>query len=723
MNDVIAGDTVLGSAEFWSATLTVLLIASGLLICARLAALLVGPNARTGMSDRDWLWRAWSGFGLLALAAAAWSGFSRGHGTAPQRMIISILAVSTAAFLATLCDLARHRITGRQWWIVAAGCIVVDACVVLFASHDGRSGYPSLAVGTALGLYYFGYVGLGQRLRIGLKVIGADGKEQPTGVAYVASRVETMGSHRPRGLRAPQGADVMQLPSEAISALPATEGKVVATLLSVLRAVTSVNPWQAQVVIVDDSTVTVELSRNGRSADSTLITRAALGLKNKSRQAIPDPSATHELLTAAAAFLLIRLSERHQLLAVGLCGTTKWRSLACQVLAGTEPYAREDQEQLFTVAVEKDRKNDAARLGYLYYRSGDLVGTSKNEQAYVGRLDAFCNHLWQLQEQGYEALRLRAKLVLVNARLNYILALKREISTGRHAAQLQPHSVVAEKKREWETQKGCAIDECAHLLSTVRRLTDGGKLPNHPVTTPRDRLAEFANDMEIMVRIYQAAALGKPADLEGELLTPSEWYAEACAEVGARSGNYLKAALDLLDLALGSEDLRQGAPSDPSLEPLIKARPAEFMTLVDKQSLSDVAAFTPYRDQLNKGGMRFTGELLNRSEGKNNAEALAISLGVPVSTVSWMRDVCRIIDSCPDRTQAIPWTNLLTQEGVETIAAMGSVLHDKVEQARLEKLAWKTNGKPLTVRELRAWAGNLSDHRRRRGVRTHLHGH
>ncbi|MFE9649399.1 hypothetical protein ACFYO0_35890 [Streptomyces sp. NPDC006365] len=775
-----AEDAVLGSTAFWDVARTVLLIGIGLLICARLVALLVRRNARTAMDDLGWAWRAWGGFGLLALATAAWSGFARGRGTVPTWVVISTLSVCGAAIVTALAfelvclrppwkkvpectrllapahvdgrpqsqDAAQPRpdddldggrrkrrtLSTRQLLLlISAGCLALAAGVTvltIFLPHDGRSGYPALAVGTVLGLYYFGYVGLGKRLRVRLKVVGPDGSKYPPGVAYVAALLETMGRHKPRGLNAPEGADVLQLPSEAISALPATEGKIVAALLSVLQALTSVNPWHAQVVIVDDNTVTVELSRNGRPTDSALMTKANLALGDgRSAQTGGGSPTRPELLTAAAAFLLIRLSERHTVLEEGLCGTSRWRSLACQVLAGTGPYSDHMREQLFATAIEKDRNNNAARLGYFYYRSGTTVGTAKNEKDYVDRLEHFCAHLSKPElasDEGYIALRLRAMLTLINARLNYVLTLSGQTADRRRRGtrHLARPAAARTGNTNIDDQKRWAYAECNDLLDSIDELTGDAVLRQRgtgTLKTPRERRESFAVEMRPMVEIFRAAARGEPPKLARVDAKPSEWYAQACAEVGAESGSYVTALAEL-EMALGDDALRREAPHDPSLQPLLKARPADLMALIDKQRLSDISAFESHLKQLEKDGVRFTEELLARSEGEANSKTLAESLRVPPSTVQWMREVCQIIDACPDRTQAIPWMNLLVQEGVETCASMVRALNDEAEKSRLEKLACNFDARPLTEEELGKWVRKLSDRRHTR-LKRQLQGH
>ncbi|MGW2638601.1 hypothetical protein [Streptomyces sp. NPDC001348] len=197
-----------------------------------------------------------------------------------------------------------------------------------------------MSVSTAFGLFYFGIIGLGTRLRVRLRVVGSDGKEDPASAAYAIQRIEAMGQLSPRGMAAPAGADILWLPAEAVSALPNVESKLVSSLMRLLQMAALITPWTAEVALVGDGVATAHLRRNGSQADSTMIFADGLGgkLANEDERAV-----CHKLLTAAAAFVLIRLSDRHLVLKEGLCGTSKWRSLACQVLAGTPPMARRHQ--------------------------------------------------------------------------------------------------------------------------------------------------------------------------------------------------------------------------------------------------------------------------------------------------------------------------------------------------------------------------------------------
>lgn len=378
----------------------------------------------------------------------------------------------------------------------------------------------------------------------------------------------------------------------------------------------------------------------------------------------------------------------------GLNGAEHWRSLACQVLAGTPPWKDTPgaAEQLFATAVEKDPGNEAAWLGYLYYRSGCKVGTPDGERRYVDRLWQLVTRLNKHKEaDSLVPLRMRATYALIAARWNLALLLDRD-------------SGVSQEKSE---ERDRLRDEARQELNDLKKLVEGQR-------KSAEGTRQFAKEMNRAVQIFDdvasrmTAASKQPDSDTGGNISLSNYYLRAClrAENG-EPGGFEEAVKDL-DVALGLRTLREEVPSDPSLALLRidRQRGPEVMAMLEKPRLSDIAFFKKHVDQLERDGIRYPDELLLRATG-GAAKELAESLGVPKSTIDAMRQVCWLVECCPDPDQAVAWTDLLTREGIDTPQAIRQVFGNRKERERLRKRAWTVNASPLTDEVLLEWEYRL----------------
>lgn len=681
----------------WKNIITVLLIVLGLLITARLIAFSVRPRWKIPFGERFWLGWTWTGFFLLAWSATLWSDFAMESSTgAPARTVVT-LVVAGAVLAGVLAAVLLPLLPGRPVPTTGIALATGVAFAVAFAPPwtavvlarvvvpTPAVSYASASVVTVEGLLMFG-LGLGSRLRLEVTVSRGDGARDNAATAYVVQRIQTMGSNKPRRLEAPGGTDVLTLPDQAVSAIPDDRGKLIAAVLAMLRALAAITPWRAKVLIVDEGTATVALSRNGSQLDSTLLFSSELGLDG-SRQQVTGGArkrVEHELLTAAAAFVLLRLSDRHLTLMQGLYGASNWRSVACQVLADTPPWDSDSAaaEQLFATAVDKDPDNEAAWLGYLYYRSGCKVGTENGERRYVERLKQLSARLDSRKEDAddFVPLRMRVKHNLVVARWN-------------HALLLGPES---EKGQEERAAAGRDLGELQWLVEKAQK-------------SPEDGAQEFAREMSRTVQIFKGAITNAQPDSAADgNMSLDDYYLRACLSAETGEAADLRRAADDLDLALGLRTLREEVPSDPSLARLRSDRQTgpEVMAMLDKPCLSDIALLEEHAKRLERDGIRYPDELLLRTVGEA-AKELAESLDVPRSTIEAMRQVCWLVKCCPDQDQAVAWTDLLTREGIDTPQAVRQVFRDRKERERLRKRAWTVNASPLTDEVLLEWEYRL----------------
>jgi hypothetical protein len=214
---------------------------------------------------------------------------------------------------------------------------------------------------------------------------------------------------------------VTALPEEALTTLP--QGRIAAALFNVVQAVLPTVPWRASVVLVDHDTATVTLSRNGHPADVTRVSRSGLGLPEVPTTGDEETRndqigvANTQLLTAAAAVILLALSKRHPGLRNGLCGATRWQSAALQVLATEEPLTDDRtpekqtlRKRLLARAAQLDPDNALAWVAYLHCfgrRSPNLEDQRRFAELMAEAHDRMFRH--GAPPPGFEALRLRMR--------------------------------------------------------------------------------------------------------------------------------------------------------------------------------------------------------------------------------------------------------------------------------------------------------------------------
>ncbi|MBD5786536.1 hypothetical protein IF650_10110 [Cellulosimicrobium terreum] len=268
--------------------------------------------------------------------------------------------------------------SGWSWWAGTAGVTTVVALVTTLPGSTEEtvaSGSMILygACLAALGVVLVGtYVATG--LRIAVVPVGGTSSEVSTG--RMLSFLRELAGEPPRGLEVPRGADVDVLAGGALSSLP--DNPVLRTIAAAVSAALGSTPWR---VFVEDApadettkvtaSVTVTVTRNGRTAASAVIDRGAL-LASAAHRAEVAPRtgdatstlAAADLHQAAAAVVVVTLARFHVGFD-GLCGTTSWRALALHYLATTA--AREDddaQRALLGRALDEDPGSWLVQLAY-----------------------------------------------------------------------------------------------------------------------------------------------------------------------------------------------------------------------------------------------------------------------------------------------------------------------------------------------------------------------
>ncbi|WP_164704387.1 hypothetical protein [Blastococcus litoris] len=396
-------------------------------------------------------------------------------------------------------------------------------------------------------------VGWGHLLRLRIQVKkGNDADASST--AFVLGSLQELGSSPPRGLKVPHETDVTQLPESALSALP--QGKVAAAVMTAVAALARPTPWHLSVEDAGDSRMVATLLRHGTVTDTAVLDA---GRFRRGRAAAPDDAAAPSpdraaLLTAAAAFALTQLGLRHPELNAGLCGVSRWESVAAQVVATrpvSPPRSLEYRRELLAYAVQTDPRNVLARTAYVQALGEDATD--------LAAMDADARRLTDLRavvetqmageserhEQGYLPVRLRIAHSLTAARLN--LAVEQRGSG----------------EARWEGSWAESVAEC-------RRLTALLDAPDVD-----DAVRPFLDELVPVTAslIGGLAALASPDGSMGDLLAWADRhpappvtslfaaYDDACTRALARDD---EAALRRLEFPAGSSDLRQLMRTDPA---------------------------------------------------------------------------------------------------------------------------------------------------------------
>lgn len=631
-----------------------------LLIVARLVGLTVGPKTRWTASERWWFWYTSAGLGLILTASILWTiagttGLRPSHG----------LLVGLAA-------------------VLASGGVAVF----------GR--------------------GLGQRLRIRVTVVDKAGSPSSVGSSYVAARMEAMGTSRPAGLLFPHGSDAANLPEGALSTMDTDQSKFVAALLAVLRGLASVTPWRAEIALVDVDTATVSVTRNGRRVDSELISKSAfLAGPPDANKANESMLGERVLLASAAAFLLFRLSRSYPRLEAGLAGTSRWKSLAFQILAATSPWSQDPDisKELFARAVDEDPGNRSAWLGYLVQHSGSF-GSSKTITPLADRLERLWKSIQDIprSRENEIALRIRLLRTITLCYTNSLMILPPD--SNRSDALQRAGFFAGELMREVDRARAVSTTQPMLTAYIDRMRPLAGSLYMHVLMLqkPDDSSLSKVSHQPVADELYELAKKWVPDDY---VLASLRFQYDRACDLLEEDPRNADAALPHLELALGLKELRGSAVSDPSLRALREN--LRFASLIDSTAkIRNLRALRMHADKLAADGIRLASEFLAR-DGENDDAHLASSLSVPVETVQWMRKICELEQCCPEPRLAVEWTNMLTEEGIDSLEMLQVFLSGKPDEVdevaeRMNHQAGLSSVAAPSITDLYTWAyGTMSN--------------
>ncbi|MFD6913551.1 hypothetical protein [Streptomyces virginiae] len=331
---------------------------------------------------RPWARRTMGSIGVSLLFAAAvmaplYAMFTPFDPTWTQcwvgALVIGLVGVGAAA-------LVLWAARGDEWrrWralllsldiVMLAGILAVLLCSAL--SYDVRLMFVHIIL-TVIGVLLTA-AALGQNLRLQVEVQQSNGNVNAASSDYLLARMKGLGTETQQSLHkstsTPGTTPLSQIPVEELSVLPA--GKIVGTLTRLFFALRPDLTWRARVTLVDDNRVAISLSRNGQHAASAVFSRPDLHLPKDDQE-----RATAQMLTGAAAFILVQLSAVHEELQDGLYGASQWRSVALQVIASSKSLLADDEARdatkvrLLAKAVDEDSKNELALFEYLWASYG-----------------------------------------------------------------------------------------------------------------------------------------------------------------------------------------------------------------------------------------------------------------------------------------------------------------------------------------------------------------
>jgi hypothetical protein len=627
--DTLYADWILPLSKVLAPALAVFAV---LLVISRIATgWLVGantPGLRTTRPQAIWAMRlaylaGLAGLGMsAALATSGWAAAQASDGAAVAEELsasaVPIVAIQAAALFAVvaLCGRSTPR-RRRNAIIFAAAMAIVWAIVAVSPWRPDRWHSLAAVVTWALASAVLGIclIGRTRGVQIGLIIQGRgpDGSDNAGIGELVRARLHAIGTEPPRGIQITQQTDVDSLPANALNLLP--DGALAKAAMLIAQLFTPATPWKVTVTDHADGRTSVVLQRNGRTVSSEVVNVARFGLPAASSTAgdgdggVTSSTAASNwpLRTAAAAFILVSLSQRYRYLRGGLCGATRWDSVAAQVIGSDTSGAISSDQRLtlLAYAVAFDARNLAARVALLngQYRDG---ATRAETLTYIHALQRLFDDQdalgWPTEMR---PMRLRILFNLGVGWFNYGLA---QLAADDHDA-----AVEALRQAEVTTTRLLvdAETDAAALPDLRDQIFPAAWFVHQSIRAERDRLGQPPVDAT-----STAIARQEP----GNQLTMLARYERACLHAARREYD---AAITDLQIATRVPWIRVWARSDPSLaglqdgadDAVTREQRAAFKNLVGDAgpgSILGLQPFAPYRPIFEALGLR-TAEQIDRA--------------------------------------------------------------------------------------------------------------
>lgn len=636
--------------------LAVLIAVSGLV-----TRFMVRQNTEAWSRTTRWIWAIIGGLSLFAVAAflpiyPMFHPFA--DGTWPTWAFL-IFVVAPGVTLAGLA--LRHGLPQPTFWLLMLVWAALVSCFFSWGeSHRLLVAYIALAV---LGITATA-TALGQNLRLQVEAQAADGTADAAASAYVLARLQALGSKQPDALGISRASELSKLlKEEDLSAIPA--GSIAAAVARVMYAISPGLTWRARLTMVDVNRATVTLTRNGLHVQSTVISRTNLSLPPLTSDVQPpqleeeEGRARAQLLTGAAACILVQLSRAHPDLKVGLCGAEQWKSIALHVIA-TEPALMDDPEiqlKLLRSAVNVDREYGLARFDYLVQLFTRTSKTTADRMRFARLMDAQLplSEAGQAAKSGWESIHMRILYSRAAMRVNcYLMAM----------------SVSNKRADQVRREEGNDILEVAND-SLTRLITECTSLKTHE----SEQVSQLARYMKPVAENLQSA-IAFLIDEARRRAKGGNWTWTAPEPVPHPSpklaGHYASLAgladeygvtrgrlgdtLDYLAFAVATCQDRQELRSDPSFWKLLhdpeRAALVEDALSLKQVGMLDLRPFRPYADALTAAGITTFEQFRLRTSTKARRDAMSSYLATATVVVSHLTDIAELAATHDDLARA-----------------------------------------------------------------------
>ncbi|MET8275110.1 hypothetical protein [Streptomyces sp. NPDC005096] len=640
--------------------LVVLISVSGLL-----TRFMVRHDTEAWPRPTRWFWVVVGALSLVAAAAflpiypmfhpfnnGAWLTWAFVLGVATPGVALAILASRVKVSRRIKTYIARPGIPWSTFWLLLLLWAGLVSCFFSWGSSNRLLvAYIGLAVlGTTSTA-----TALGQNLRLQVESQTADGKADAAATDYVLARLQSLGSKAPEfGIS--RASELSKLVSEDLSAIPA--GSIAAAIARIMYAIRPGLTWRARLTLVDVNRVTVTLTRNGLHVQSTVISRANLGLPplapdDQTPQLVEEQGrARAQLLTGAAACVLVDLSRGHPHLRVGLCGATQWKSIALQVIA-TEPALTTNPEirlKLLQAAVNVEPEYGLARFDYLIELFARTPKTISNRMRFASLMDAQLplSEKEEVSREGWEVIHMRILYSRAAMRVNaYLMAL----AVGDERVQ--------QLRSEYGDTLAAAHESATRLTSESTEFAT--RESNHLVSESAQYMKPAAQNLQsaITFLIDEAHRRAGGGNWTWTPPVPSPHpsprlaghYASLAGladEYGVPRGD-LDDPLNYLAFAVATRQDRQGIRQDPSFckflrDPVRASLIAEALSFKPVCML-ELAPFEPYADMMTKAGITTFEQFRQWTSTDTLSKELATYLATSTIIISHLADIATLADT------------------------------------------------------------------------------
>ncbi|MFE6067423.1 DUF4332 domain-containing protein [Streptomyces sp. NPDC056525] len=670
-----------GSLTGWASG-AVLVIGLGMILLVVLAA-----NSKHSHRRNQGDWSSWSALlltlGVVVLVAGALLLTPREPLGAEAAGVFMMLGLMVVVSLALVSTRPKGDWPRKLALLFPLGLAVLLSWSLLRVplQDEGRvmAAYVVLAV---IGVVLTAAT-LGQNLRLQVEVQTSDGAVSAGSTDYLLARMKGLGTESPKALHRATSVlattPLSKITSEDLSALPA--GKVAGAMSRLVFALRPDLTWHARVTLVDEDRVAMTLSRNGRHVESDIFSRPDLGLPaiptglEEADRTVAQDRARAQLLTGAAAFILLRLSQAHLELQDDLYDAERWQSVALQVIATSRSLINDGEDrsaervELLSRAVEIDPGYALARFEYMWAVYGRIPDEETDHAAFAKSLDdeyerSRLDEKSERKDEGWAPLRIRVKYSSATQWLNGYV-------TRAHG-----------EKKLSDQEKEDLLGEAENAVEALKRLCNAEWRGSMRLRQQALRMRDFAENLEHCiealrgVRPQQGAAWLHPHAEHNP--SPRLTWDHACLDcflagidgLEAERGMRLGQAIEDLEFAAATDKDRSAAADDPCFRQL--ASEHRFRKLVGTVPPTDFLSLPmldPHRIPLAKLSIHSALDLVRRTRSAEQQEQLADHLGVSRVVVDQMREVALLAQVHPDLDDP-GMLHLLVAEGVSSPEAL-----------------------------------------------------